>query len=186
MLSTDFALNSLLYLNDNISKKYKLSKNLFLFAFSDNITVIIYSTLLCFVLMTLINKLGSTANALKEVFSKEEEKILNNKKYKVDNKRKNEIFVEVETIFKRFKIKIAFLIIIQIILLLFFWYFVTAFCHVYSSTQKSWLLDSGFSILSRWVIEVLFALFFSKMYIISIESNIYTIYRIVLFIYGFR
>ena len=186
MISTDLALNALLYLNDNISKKYKYSKSLFLFTFSDNITVIIYSTLLCFVLMTLINKLGSSANAIREVFSKEEEKIKNNKKYKINVKRKNEIFLEIEKILKRFKIKIIILIIIQNVLMLFFWYFVTAFCHVYYATQKSWLLDSGLSILSRWVIELLFALFFSKLYLVSIESNVYTLYRIILFIYGFR
>ena len=186
MISTDLALNALLYLNDNISKKYKYSKNLFLFTFSDNITVIIYSTLLCFVLMTLICKLGSCANSIREVFIKEEEKIINDKKYKIDSKRKNEIFIEIEKILKKFKIKIVFLIIIQIVLMLFFWYFVTAFCHVYNSTQKSWLLDSGFSMLSRWVIELLFALLFSKLYLISIESNIYTLYRVILFIYGFR
>ena len=131
MISTDLALNALLYLNDNISKKYKYSKNLFLFTFSDNITVIIYSTLLCFVLMTLICKLGSCANSIKEIFIKEEEKIINDKKYKIDNKRKNEIFKEIEKILKKFKIKIVFLIIIQIVLMLFFWYFVTAFCHIY-------------------------------------------------------
>ena len=186
MISTDLALNALLYLNDNISKKYKYSKSLFLFTFSDNITVIIYSTLLCFVLMTLINKLGSSANAIREVFSKEEEKIKNNKNYKINVKRKNEIFLEIEKILKRFKIKIIILIIIQNVLMLFFWYFVTAFCHVYYATQKSWLLDSGLSILSRWVIELLFALFFSKLYLVSIESNVYTLYRIILFIYGFR
>ena len=35
MLSCDLALNSLFYLNDNISKKYHYAKNLFLFAFSN-------------------------------------------------------------------------------------------------------------------------------------------------------
>ena len=186
MISTDLALNSLLYLNDNISKKYKYSKNLFLFTFSDNITVIIYSTLLCFVLMSLVSKLSSSTNAVRSIFLKEEEKIKSHKKYKINKKRKAEIFSEIEKILKRFKIKVIILITIEIILMLFFWYFVTAFCHVYSGTQKSWLLDSGFSVLSRWVIEFLFAFLFSKLYIVSIESNCYTLYRILLFIYDFR
>ena len=186
MISTDLALNSLLYLNDNISKKYKYSKSLFLLTFSDNITVIIYSTLLCFVLMSLVTKLSSSTNAVRSIFLKEEEKIKSHKKYKINNKRKAEIFLEIEKILKRFKIKVIILIIIEIILMLFFWYFVTAFCHVYSGTQKSWLLDSGLSVLSRWVIEFLFAFLFSKLYTISIESGIYTLYRILLFIYDFR
>ena len=185
MLSTDLSLNGLLYLKDNISKKYKYSKSFFLFAFSDNITVIIYSTLLCFVLMTLLSKLSSSSNAIRKVFTKEEEKMRKNKKYKVDEKRKNYIFKEIEKILRRLKIKIVILIIIQIILMMFFWYYITVFCHVYKSTQQSWLWDSFLSIISRMVIEFLFAMLFAKLYLISIQSNIYTIYRIVMFIYDF-
>ena len=73
------------------------------------------------------------------------------------------------------KVKIFILIIIEIILIIFYWYFVTAFCHVYSNTQTSWLLDSFLSVLSRLIIELLFALLFSKLYIISIESNCYSL-----------
>ena len=69
--------------------------------------------------------------------------------------------------------------------MLFYFYFVTAFCHVYSKTQKSWLLDSFLSFLSRLVIEILFAFLFSKLYIVSVESNIYSLYRALLFIYDF-
>ena len=186
MFSCDLALNSLLYLNDNISKKYKYAKNLFLFTFSNNITIILLSTLLSFILISLISKLTNSTNAIRNVFRKEEEKIRKEKKNKtISEKRKKEIFLEIENILKKLKIKIIIFIIIEIVLILFFWYFVTAFCHVYSSTQLSWLLDSFLSFLSRFVIEVLFALLFAKLYIVSVESNIYTLYRILLFIYDF-
>ena len=58
------------------------------------------------------------------------------------------------------KIKILILLFIQTIFILFFWYFVTAFCHVYSNTQSSWLLDTFLSILSRFIIELISADFF--------------------------
>ena len=45
MFSSDLALNALFYFNDNISKKYHYAKNVFLFTFINNITIIIYSTL---------------------------------------------------------------------------------------------------------------------------------------------
>ena len=185
MISTDLALNGLFYLNDNISKKYRYAKNFFLFAFSDNITIIIYSTLLCFVLMSLLTKLSNSSNALRNVFAKQEEKFHKNKKYKISKKEKLEIFLEVQKVLKRLKVKIIILIIIQLILMLFYWYFITAFCHVYKSTQESWLWDSFLSILSRTIIELLFAMLFSKVYTIAVQSNIYTIYRIVIFIYDF-
>ena len=185
MISTDLALNGLFYLNDNISKKYRYAKNFFLFAFSDNITIIIYSTLLCFVLMSLLTKLSNSSNALRNVFAKQEKKFHKNKKYKISKKEKIEIFLEVQKVLKRLKVKIIILIIIQLILMLFYWYFITAFCHVYKSTQESWLWDSFLSILSRTFIELLFAMLFSKVYTIAVQSNIYTIYRIVIFIYDF-
>ena len=183
MLSSDLALNSLLYLNDNISKKYQDAKGLFLFTFSNNLTIILLSTLLSFILVSLVSKLSNSTNAIRKVFRNEEEKIKANNKYKNNEKRKKEIYFQIEKILKIFKIKILILIIIEIILILFFWYFVTAFCHVFSNTQTSWLLDSFLSFLSRVVIELLFALLFSKLYIISVESNCYSLYRALLFIY---
>jgi hypothetical protein len=69
--------------------------------------------------------------------------------------------------------------------MLFFWYYVTSFCHVYSRTQLSWLLDSFLSMLSRLVIEILFSLGFAKLYRLAIESNTQSIYKFVLFFYCF-
>ena len=183
MILTDLALNGLLYLNDNISKKYRYTRNLFLFTFSNNITEIIYSTLLCFILMSLFSKLITSTNSIRIVFEEEEQKIKKNTKYKINDNKKEDIFKKIEKLLKRLKIKIIFFIILEIILLLFFWYFITAFCHVYAKTQISWLWDSFLSVLSRTVIELLFSLLFAKMYIVSIESNCYSLYRILLFLY---
>ena len=105
------------------------------------------------------------------------------KKYKTNEETKRKIFYDIENILKKFKIKIIFLFIIETVLILFFWYFVTAFCHVYSNTQTSWLLDSFLSILSRLFIELIFALLFAKLYRISIASNMETLYKIVFCMY---
>ena len=80
------------------------------------------------------------------------------KKYKVTEERKKEILNEIEKILKKHKIKVIIFIIIEVSLIIFFWYYVTAFCHVYSRTQISWLLDSFLSIISRFIIECLFSL----------------------------
>ena len=69
--------------------------------------------------------------------------------------------------------------------MLFYWYYVIVFCHVYSSTQISWILDSLLSILSRIIIDCLICLGLAKLYRISIESNINCLYKITLFLYGF-
>ena len=79
MLTCDLALNALFYFNDNISKKYHYESNLFLFTFSNNITIIIYSILISYFLMTLLIKLSNSSSALRNVFRNEE---LNKKKNK--------------------------------------------------------------------------------------------------------
>ena len=135
--------------------------------------------------MTLFINLSNSANNIREVFRTEEEKLKKNKKYKVSEKRKKEIFVEIEKILKKYKLKVIIIIVIEIIFLLFFWYYVTAFCHVYTSTQLSWLLDSFLSILSRLVILLLLCLGFAKLYRIAIESNTHCLYKFVLFFYSF-
>ena len=185
IFSCDLALNSLFYFNDNISKKYRFSKNIFIFTFSDNITVVLLSYFVGFILLTFLGKLSNSTNDIREIFRKEEEKLKKNKKYIITKNRKNEIIFEIDEILKKYKLKITILIIIEMILMIFFWYFVTAFGHVYKATQKSWLLDSLLTILIRAIIELLICLGLAKLYRIAVYSKIYCLYKIVMFIYNF-
>ena len=185
IFSCDLALNAFFYFNDNISKKYHYAKSLFLFTFSNNITVILLSTFTGFILLTLFIKLSNSTNAMREVFQNEEEKIKKDKNYKVSEERKIEIKNEIDSIFKNYKIKIFVLIAMELLLMIFFWYYVTIFCHVYKSTQISWILDSFLSILSRIIIDALICLGLSKLYRIGVESNVYCLYKLAMFLYGF-
>ena len=185
IISSDLALNAIFYLDDKISEKYQYAKGLFLFAFSNNITIILLSTLIGFFFMTLFTNLSNATYNIREVFKKEELKLKKNKKYKVTEKRKKEILEEIEHILKIYKIKVIILVVIEVLMMLFFWYYVTAFCHVYSSTQTSWILDSFLSMLSRLIIELLVSLGFAKLYIMSVVSNCECLYKFVLFFYCF-
>lgn len=185
IFSSDLALNAFFYFDNNISKKYKANKNLFLFTFSDNIFIIFITTLCVFIFLTLIAKLSNSIYDIREVFMKEEEKLIKDKKYKVTAKRKKEILLEIDTILNKYKIKISILIVIEIIIMIFFWYYVTAFCHVYSSTQISWILDSLLSMLSRAIIELLVSFLLAKLYRVAVESENHCIYKFVMFLYNF-
>ena len=185
IFSSDLALNAFFYFDDKISEKYRNSKNIFVFALTKNITIILLSTFIGFIFLTLFTKLSNSTNDIRDVFRKEEEKLKKNKKYIVTDKRKKEIQQKIKEIIKNYNIKIIILTIIETILLFLFWYYVTAFCHVYSSTQTSWLLDSILSILFRVIIDFILCLFFGKMYRIAIDSNIYCIYKVSLFFYCF-
>ena len=185
IFSSDFALNAFFYFNDNISKKYKYAKSLFFFTFNNNLTVILLSTLVGFVLLTLFIQLSNSTFALREIFRNEEEKMKKVKNYKVNEKRKIEIKNEIEKIFKNYKIKIIIFFLVELLFMIFFWYFVTIFCHVYPSTQTSWLFDSFLSMISRIIIDALICLGLAKLYRIAVDSNINCIYKFAMFLYGF-
>ena len=178
-------MNSIFYFDDKISEKYRYAKNLFLFALSNNLTVVLLSTFIGFVFLTFFTKLINSTNVLREVFKKEEEKMKANKKYKVTDERKKEIIKEIEKILKKHKTKVFVFMFIEFMLMLFFWYYVTVFCHVYSSTQKSWLIDSLLTMLSRIIINFLLCLGFAKLYRMAVEANVQALYKLSLFFYSF-
>ena len=134
--------------------------------------------------MTLFTN-SSNLNSIRDIFKKEEDKLIKDIKYVVTENKKKDILNQIEKILKNYKIKVIIVIIIEVILMLFFWYYVTAFCHVFKNTQISWLLNSFFSMLSRLIIEILLSLAFAKLYRISIDSNIRCIYNFALFFYSF-
>ena len=185
IISTDLALNAFFYFNDNISRKYKNTKNLFLFTLSNNYTVILLSTLVGFIILTLFTNLSNTTKDIRDVFKNEEKKIRKQKNYKVKIQRKIEIKNEIENILNKYKCKLLFLFFMEIILMIFFWYYTVVFCHVFPGTQISWLIDSILSMLSRIIIDAIMCLLFSKLYRIGVESNYSCIYKAALFFYGF-
>ena len=185
IISSDLALNAFFYFNDNISRKYKNKKNIFIFTLSNNMTVILLSTLVGFILLTLFTNLSNTTKAIRDVFKNEERKIRKNKNYKVTKERKIQIRKDIENILEKYKCKLIILFSIEIILMIFFWYYVVAFCHVFSGTQTSWLLDSVLSMISRIIIDVTFCLLFAKLYRIGVASNYHCLYKAALFFYGF-
>ena len=185
IISSDLALNAFFYFNDNISRKYKNTKNIFIFTLSNNMTVILLSTLVGFILLTLFTNLSNTTKAIRDVFKNEERKIRKNKNYKVTKERKIQIKKDIENILEKYKCKLIILFFIEIILMIFFLYYVVAFCHVFSGTQTSWLLDSVLSMISRIIIDVIFCLLFAKLYRIGVASNYHCLYKSALFFYGF-
>ena len=147
IVSSDLALNSIFYFDGKISEKYNESKNVFVFAFSNNFLIILLSTFGGFLLLTFFTKLSNSTNKIKNLFRKEEQKLKKDKNYIVTDLRKKEIQKEIENILNNYKIKVIMFLIIELLFMLFYWYYITAFCHVYSSTQLSWLWDSFISML---------------------------------------
>ena len=151
ILSSDLALNAIFYFDDKISEKYRYTKNIILFALTKNVTIILLSTFIGFVLLTLFTKLSNSTNEIMEVFRQEDKKIKQEKKDINNENKTKEIKQKIEKILQKYQIKVIIFIVFELLLLLFFLYYVTVFCHVYSNTQISWLLDSLLSIIFRIV-----------------------------------
>ena len=64
ILSSDLALNAFFYFNDNISRKYKNTRNIFIFILSNNMTVILLSTLVGFIFLTLFTNFSNTTKTI--------------------------------------------------------------------------------------------------------------------------
>jgi hypothetical protein len=183
--SCDLALNAFFYSNQNISDRYHYNgPNLFWFSIINNLTISITSTLVSFLLVKFLSFLSNSKDDIVDIFRKEEEKMRNDKNFKIDSTVKSNIMLKLNTIFTKLKFKIISFIIAEILILLFFFYYMTAFCEVYKKTQISWLSDSGVSFLISIPIEFGSALLMSIFYYISIRYKKKCIYNTVMFFYS--
>jgi len=127
-ISCDIALNAFFYLSDNISNKYHYKgTNQFLFSLTNNLTISVVSAIIGFILIFFFQNLVQSTNKIKKLFKHEEDLMKQNKKYKVNKDKKMEIKKKIKDILKCLKIKIIIFFSIELILMLFFLYYITTF-----------------------------------------------------------
>ena len=110
-------------------------------------------------------------------------KYMSEKNVAVDVKLESETSKEISGILKCLKVKIIFFIILEFLFTLFFFYYVTAFCQVYKSTQISWLLDSISSYVISFGITLVFSFIFAILYKLSIIYKKKIVFSICQFMY---
>ena len=183
-ISCDLSLNALFYFNDNISDKYYYKgNNLYLFTLLNNISISIISTFLSLALIISLKFLTNSKEDIESLFREEEEQLRKDNKYFVSKMKRKIILIRIHKINRKLKIKIIFFIIIEVLIMLFFWYFVTAFCEVYKMTQISWLIDSIISYVLSFPIEFLVSFLMAIFYIIAVTKRLKWLYKIILYLY---
>ena len=183
--SCDLALNAFFYLNQKISDRYHYrGENLFFYSIVNNLTISITSTLCSFLLFNLLSVLTNSKDEIVSIFRKEEEKMRNDKNFKITLKTKNKIIKELNIIFRNLIFKIILFIIIETLILFFFCYYMVAFCAVYKKTQYSWLTDCGVSFLLTIPFELASSFLMAVFYNISLTYKLKFIYSIVMFFYS--
>ena len=185
MLGCDLALNAIFYTDDKISEKYNSTKNAITFAFTNNLIVILLSTLIGYVMFIFLGNLNNSTNQIRNLFREEEEKIKNNKNYKVSLQRKKEIICEVKRIMRNYKIKIIIFYIMEFVCMIFFWYYVTIFCNIYKKTQLSWIIDCLITIIIRIIVDFFINLILALLYRSSISLKSNCLFKVIIFFYCF-
>ena len=185
MLGCDLALNAIFYTDNKVSEKYNSTKSVLTFAFTNNLIVILVSTLIGYVLFIFLANMNNSTNEIRNLFRDEEEKIKNNKKYTVSLQRKKEIICEIKRIMKKYKIKVIIFYIVEFLCMIFFWYYVTIFCYTYKKTQLSWLIDCLITVIFRIIIDFLINIILALLYICSVSLKNKCLFRVIIFFYCF-
>ena len=179
--SCDFAFNALFYSNTKISDSYQYTgDNLILYTLINNVTIMLTSTVLSYLLVLFLNMLISSRYNLEDIFRYEERKMRKNKNYMV---KKTEIVKEVNEIITKIHKKNMLFLLVEFVLMLFFTYFIVAFCSVYQGTQKSWLYDSLSSFLLSILFECIISFLNAVLYKMSVSYKMETLYNIAMFLY---
>ena len=181
--TSDLALNTLFYFSDNISDKYHYTgDNLFWYTLFNNILISVISTILSMILGAILNLMADSKDDIEEEFKEEEKKLREDPNYKVSEERKAEILRKINKSLRKLKIKMTFFVIIDFLILLFFFYFVTAFCEIYKNTQTSWISDAVVSIIISFPIELAIALAITIIYFLSIKYKWKYVYKLAMFL----
>ena len=183
--SSDLAFNTIFYSNESISEKYHYEgDSLLLFTLINNFLQTVLSSIVGLLLVNLFQHLIDFRGSIEDIFKNEENKMRKNKNYKVSKKRKLKIIEEIKKVTFSLKRKIILFILLEYLFMLFFYYFVTAFCEVYKKTQISWLYDFFTGFIISFCVEILFAFLLTLIYKISIKYKMKFIYNLTIFCYN--
>ena len=183
--ASDFALNAFFYTNKNISDKYHNNgDNLLRFTLLNNL-IISFSSILVSVILTMIfNLLIQSKRKIKNIFKKEKENENENSNGEINNdKHKNIMLEKLNKVYENLRIKIFCYILLEFLILLFFFYYITGFCIVYKETQINWLLDSILSIIISLFVKLFLSFLIAVFYLLSLKYKLKTLYCITMLIY---
>ena len=183
--SCDLAFNTIFYTKQSISDKYHYQgNNLFLFTMVNNLLQIIISSLVGLILVNVFQHMIDSRGNYEDIFKDEENKMRRNKNYKVSQETKSQISEKIKKISSRLRIKVIFFIIFEFSIMLFFYYFVTAFCEVYKKTQGSWLYDFFTGFIISFAAEFGCCFLITIGYLISVRYKIKFVYNLTIFFYN--
>ena len=178
-------LNALFYGNNKISDNYHYDGDyLYLYSSVNNLVISISSGIAGIILILLENLIHSRYE-LEEIFRAQEKNMKKYKKYEVNEKQLEKIKTQINKTMKKLKIKNIIFLSINFVFMMFFFYFITAFCAVYHETQISWILNAIISFIVSIIIEFIIAFTNAIIYETSVRYKIESLFKISLFVYKY-
>ena len=152
-ISLDMTTNMLFFNDDSMHKIYLDYGK---YNFVSQIPQIIYSTVI-----------SEVFDVFFKFLSLSEKEIYQAKKFDSLNKA----LIEVQKLISRLKIKFFLFYLINLVLMLFFWYFLSTFCSVYENTQIILFKDSAISLLISLIYPFILYLLPAALRIIALRSK---------------
>ena len=181
--SNDIALNTLFYSNEKISDEFHyVGNHEFWHSIYHNLLTTILTTIISKLICFFLEFLTQSISSIEKEFRNEEKKMKEDKSYIVNDEKKLEIQRNINKILKNLKIKISLFFIIELILMIFYFYLSTAFCTIFKYTQINIIKDSVISFLLALPTSFLTALVLTILYKISLKYKIELLYKIILFV----
>ena len=147
--------------------------------------ICVVAAIIAYIIIYFFQILIQSTNQIKKLFKNEEELMKKDKLYKVNEDKKEEIKNKIEDILNYLKIKIIIFFATEILIMLFFLYYITGFCQVYKNTQISWIYDIILSFLFLFLVSLVVSLIFSFIYYLAYKKKIRVLYNIILLIYNY-
>ena len=127
-LAVYFVLNAALFDDEYISKRYESEESTgFLYVIQNELPKCIYASLASLLVSFLINYLANSRKRFETLMNKEKD--MDEKTFLFESKK----------ILKSMRMKLFTFFIVSMVLMAFFWYYVSAFCAVYRKTQLAWI-----------------------------------------------
>ena len=159
-IGIDLSFNALFFTEEIQDKNYESNGHISIFV---TLPKVIFSCIGSVIISTVLSLLSSFARKF-------------NRLKKVTNKEK--LSEEVALFMKNLKCKLTIYFTIVFVLMIFFWYFVIAFCAVYPKYQNMWLGDSAKSLLISMLFPFLFALVIVLLRYYGTKKKVKILYRI--------
>ena len=168
ILSIDlyFLINGLFYSDSYISEKFNSTEKETLFSFiPHSINRFIYSTAVGKIVEFIIKFLIEEESEIRKILLKKREK-------------KRSLRYEMSQLLKSIFKKINILLIINYIIIIFSWYYISCFNNVYPNIKKEWIISSLFIIIIIQIIPFILGFLEASLRFISIKCNSEKLFKI--------